>query len=246
MADPVQSISPIKAPATPVVDAREEALSRLVSPAELARARANLSDWAQLSRYRSANANIPPRATGSERVVFFGDSITERWADDPARYFANHGYIGRGISGQTTTQMLVRFEQDVVGLDPTTVVVLAGTNDIAGNTGPISLEGIEANFRSMLRIARAHDITMVVASILPTERYDWRPDLRPAADVRAMNERLRRLCAQEGVTFVDYHAALTTPAGGLDKRHAPDGVHPNAAGYAVMAPVIERALAATR
>lgn len=229
-------------PAHVTGDARRH-LTAAPSQRELAEARGQLADWAQLGRYRAANAALPAPARGEKRVVFFGDSITDMWPGDADGFFRRNGYIGRGISGQTTSQMVVRFQQDVVALKPRVVVVLAGTNDIAGNTGPISPAGIEANFMTMLAAARANGITMVIASILPADHYDWRPGQKPASEIRAMNDRLRALCAREGLVYLDYHSAMTNAGGGLDTRLAADGVHPTREGYAVMAPLAERAVA---
>ncbi|MBS1822260.1 MAG: SGNH/GDSL hydrolase family protein [Acidobacteria bacterium] len=202
-----------------------------------------LADWAQLDRYRAANAALPAPAAGEKRVVFYGDSITDAWAQHKDEFFPGKGYIGRGISGQTTPQMLVRFEQDVVHLKPAVVVVLAGTNDIAGNTGPSSPEMIEDNFMSMLAVAKANNIRMVVSSILPADHYKWQPSIQPAEKIREMNRRLKAMCEREGLVYLDYYTSMTNANGGLDTTLALDGVHPTAKGYAMMSPLAEKAIA---
>ncbi len=202
-----------------------------------------LADWAQLDRYRAANAALPAPAAGEKRVVFYGDSITDAWAQHADEFFPGKGYIGRGISGQTTPQMLVRFEQDVVHLKPAVVVILAGTNDIAGNTGPSTPEMIEDNFASMVAVAKVNHIKMVIASILPADHYRWRPEVQPAEKIRAMNARLKALCEREGLVYLDYYAAMANANGGLDPELAADGVHPTAKGYAMMSPLAEKAIA---
>ncbi|MBS1800379.1 MAG: SGNH/GDSL hydrolase family protein [Acidobacteria bacterium] len=202
-----------------------------------------LADWAQLDRYRAANATLAAPANGEKRVVFYGDSITDAWAQHADEFFPGKGYIGRGISGQTTPQMLVRFEQDVVHLKPAVVVVLAGTNDIAGNTGPSSPEMIEDNFMSMLAVARANNIKMVVSSILPADHYKWQPAVQPAEKIRDMNARLKAMCQREGLVYLDYYTAMANANGGLDAELALDGVHPTAKGYAMMSPLAEKAIA---
>lgn len=202
-----------------------------------------LNDWPQLGRYHDANASLPAPAAGEKRVVFYGDSITDAWAKKPEEFFPGKPYVGRGISGQTTPQMLVRFQQDVVHLKPAVVVILAGTNDIAGNTGPSTPEMMEDNFMSMLAIARANNIRVVVSSILPADHYNWRPGVQPAEQIRAMNTRLKAMCEREGLVYLDYHSAMANAKGGLDPDLAVDGVHPTAKGYAVMAPLAEKAIA---
>lgn len=202
-----------------------------------------LSDWPQLDRYRDANASLPPVATGEKRIVFYGDSITDAWARKPEEFFPGKHYIGRGISGQTTPQMLVRFQQDIVHLNPAVVVILAGTNDIAGNTGPSTLQMIEDNFESMASIAKANNIKLVISSILPADHYNWRPQVRPAQQIREMNTRLKALCQQEGLVYLDYYTSMANAGGGLDPELAKDGVHPTDKGYAMMSPLAEKVIA---
>ncbi|PWK88547.1 capsular biosynthesis protein [Fulvimonas soli] len=205
--------------------------------------RAQLADWANLARYRAENAALPPPAPGERRVVFMGDSITDAWGRQVGAFFPGKPYVNRGISGQTTPQMLVRFMPDVVRLRPAAVVILAGTNDIAGNTGPATPRMIEDNLAAMAAIARQHGIKVVLASILPAAAYPWRPGIRPAAEIRQINGWIRDYCAREGLVYLDYHAALADAGGGMRPGLSSDGVHPTAAGYALMAPLAEAAIA---
>jgi len=175
--------------------------------------------------------------------VFYGDSITDAWAKKPDEFFPGKGYIGRGISGQTTPQMLVRFQQDVVHLKPAVVVILAGTNDIAGNTGPSTPQMIEDNFESMVAIAKANQIKVVISSILPADHYSWRPEAQPAEQIRAMNVRLKSLAERDGLVYLDYYTPMADAQGGLAPDLAKDGVHPTSKGYAMMSPLAEKAIA---
>jgi lysophospholipase L1-like esterase len=201
------------------------------------------TDWANLQRYRAANAELGPPAAGENRVVFYGNSITDAWAKSFPTMFPGKPYVGRGIGGQTTPQMLVRFRQDVVALRPKVVVILAGTNDIAGNTGPSSLEMIEDNLASMTEIAKANGIRVVLSSVLPVYDYPWRPGLQPAPKIVALNEWMKRYAASAGATYLDYHGAMKDARDGLPPELAADGVHPTEAGYRIMARLAERAIA---
>ncbi|MEO5816815.1 MAG: SGNH/GDSL hydrolase family protein [Gemmatimonadaceae bacterium] len=200
------------------------------------------NDWAGLRRYHDANAALPAPAAGENRVVFYGNSITDAWAQHFATMFPGKPYVGRGISGQTTPQMLVRFRQDVVALKPKVVVILAGTNDIAGNTGPSTLEMIEDNFMSMVQVAKANGIRVVLSSVLPVYDYPWKPGLEPAPKIIALNAWLKRYASETGETYLDYHAAMADARGGLPTSLSGDGVHPNLAGYHLMAPLAETAI----
>ena len=202
------------------------------------------TDWANLARYRAENAKLAPPQPGAQRVVFMGNSITEGWAKYFPTMFPGKSYVGRGISGQTTPQMLVRFRQDVVALEPAVVVILAGINDIAGNTGPATLEMIEDNLRSMTEIARANGIAVVLSSVLPAYDFPWRKGLEPAPKVVALNARIKQYAATQGIGYVDYHSAMADERQGLRAEIAPDGVHPNEAGYRIMGPLVESAIAA--
>lgn len=196
-------------------------------------------DWGQLCRYQQENAALPP--TTGTRVVFLGDSITEGWKNLQPEFFGPDR-LDRGISGQTTEQMLVRFRADVIDLHPAVVQIMAGTNDIAGNGGSTSLAIIQENIASMAEQARAHGAHVIIASILPAARFGWRPQLQPAASIAAMNDWLRGYAAREHYIYVDYYAALNDGHGGLKAALADDGVHPNIAGYAAMRPLAEAAL----
>ena len=200
------------------------------------------SDWANFARYHDANAKLPPPAANESRVVFMGNSITEGWEKYFPTMFAGKPYISRGISGQTTPQMLVRFRPDVVALKPKVVVILAGTNDIAGNTGPSTLEMIEDNIASMAEIARENGIKVVLSSVLPVFDYPWKPGLEPAPKIIALNKWIKDYASRHGAVYVDYHSAMADAKGGMKDGLAPDGVHPNEAGYRLMAPLVEQAI----
>jgi lysophospholipase L1-like esterase len=201
-------------------------------------------DYGQLARYREANAALAPPPAGENRVIFFGDSITDIWHLD--RYFPGKPYINRGIGGQTTPQMLVRFRQDVIDLHPKVVVVLAGTNDIAGNTGPMRNENIEANYASMAELAGAHHIRVVFSSVLPVHNYTEKSKdffaQRSPARILELNTWLKDYCARNGIVYLDYFSALVDDKGLLKKELADDGLHPNDAGYKIMAPLAEAAI----
>jgi lysophospholipase L1-like esterase len=201
------------------------------------------NDWPNLAKYRDANAALQAPAANENRVVFFGNSITEGWAHFFPAMFPGKPYIGRGISGQTTPQMLARFHQDVVALKPKVVVILAGTNDIAGNTGPSTLEMIEDNLEAMTEIAKAHGIRVVLSSVLPVYDYPWRPGLEPAPKIIALNKWMKDYAARSGQVYLDYHSAMADARQGLPPNLAGDGVHPTEAGYRIMAPLAEKAIA---
>jgi lysophospholipase L1-like esterase len=201
-------------------------------------------DFGELAHYREANTRLKPAAAREKRVVFMGDSITEAWA--LGQYFPGTGYINRGISGQTTPQMLVRFREDVIDLQPSVVVILAGTNDIAGNTGPMSLEEIEANYASMAELARARGIRVVFSSIVPVHNYTAKAAnlfvLRPMSKIRELNRWLQEYSRSNGFVYLDYFSAMIDEAGFLKKELADDGLHPNDAGYRVMVPLASEAI----
>ena len=198
-------------------------------------------EWAYLSHYRDADARLGPPAPGERRVVFYGDSITEGWGVGGG-FFPGLPYVNRGTSGQTTAQMLVRFRQDVIGLKPAVVLILAGTNDLAENGGPTTLEAIENNLQSMAELARANDIRVILASVLPAYDYPWRPGLHPAGKIAALNRWISDYCAATHLVYLDYFSQMVDGRGGLRADLGLDGVHPNAAGYAVMAPLAEQAI----
>ncbi len=210
---------------------------------------ARIRDWAELTRYRDANRSLAAPSAGEARVVFMGDSITDAWPQPRfGDFFAGKPYIGRGISGQTTPQMLVRFRPDVIDLHPKAVVILAGTNDIAANTGPMTNEEIEANLMSMAELARAHRIKVVFSSILPVSEYHTTPTSvpqttrRPMARIRAINDWMKKYAAAEGHVYLDYFPATIDDKGLLREEFSADDLHPNAAGYAAMAPLAEAAI----
>jgi lysophospholipase L1-like esterase len=200
------------------------------------------NDWANLQRYREANAKLSPPVKNENRVVFLGNSITAGWAPYFATMFPGKPYIGRGIGGQTTPQMLVRFRQDVIELKPKVVVILAGTNDIAGNTGPSTLEMIEDNIASMAELAKANGIRVVLSSVLPVYDYPWKPGLEPAPKIIALNKWMKDYAGEHGAVYLDYHSAMADARGGMRSELASDGVHPNEAGYRIMAPLAEQAI----
>jgi len=202
-----------------------------------------LNDWPNLRKYREANANLSPPVENENRVVFIGNSITEGWAPYFATMFPGKPYIGRGIGGQTTPQMLVRFRQDVIALKPKVVVILAGTNDIAGNTGPSTIEMIEDNIASMAELAKANGVRVVLSSVLPVYDYPWKPGLQPAPKIIALNQWMKDYARKFGAVYLDYHSAMADARGGMRAELSPDGVHPNEAGYRVMAPLADKAIA---
>jgi acyl-CoA thioesterase I len=202
------------------------------------------NDWAFLEKYREADKALGAPAAGEARVVFMGDSITEGWGKpDHGEFFPGKPYVNRGISGQTTPQMLVRFRQDVIDLKPKALVVLAGTNDIAENTGKMTLEETEGNIASMSELARANGIRVVLCSVLPASEFSWHKGLEPAPKIKALNEWIKAYAAKNGFVYVDYYSHMVNAEGGLKTELSPDGVHPNKAGYEVMAPLAEAGIA---
>jgi lysophospholipase L1-like esterase len=203
-----------------------------------------LTDFGWLARFQDANMKLGPAAAGENRVVFMGDSITEGWHfDAPDSPFLNKPYVNRGISGQTSPQMLVRFRQDVIDLQPKVVVILAGTNDIAGNTGPMTVEQTEENVASMADLAAANHIRVVLCSVLPAFDFPWKPGLEPAPKIDLVNAWMRGYAAAKGYVYVDYHSAMKDGRDGLPANLSGDGVHPKPAGYAIMAPLVEAGIA---
>jgi len=225
---------------TPASDQPDPEIAKL--KASLERAEKTLKDWPNLSRYREANAKTPKTAEG--RIVYMGDSITDSWGRRYGKFFPGKPYVNRGISGQTTPQMLLRFRADVLDLHPRVVVILAGTNDIAGNTGPMTLEEIENNVISMVELARANQIAVVLSSVLPVCDY-IRPqtERRPPEKIRQLNTWLREYCSKSGLVYLDYYSAMVDDQQFLKRELTYDGLHPNDAGYAVMEPLAEQAVA---
>ena len=240
----VQQAAPPALPSCPELAAALQAV---------ARNDARLSDWPNLARYRDANRLLAAPGTGEARVVFMGDSITDAWPQPRfGAFFPGKPYIGRGISGQTTPQMLIRFRPDVIALRPRVIVILAGTNDIAGNTGPMTDEQIQGNLASMADLAKANGIRVVFSSILPVSEYHVRPGdsappqttRRPMARITALNAWMTEYAAANGHLYLDYFAAMTDAKGLLRAELSEDDLHPNAAGYAIMAPLAEAAIQA--
>lgn len=213
------------------------ALAALVSLSAYAQ-----EDWANLARFAEENARLGAPGRDESRIVFIGDSITQGWSEAMPAFFEGRPYIERGIGGQTTPQMLLRFRADVVALEPAAVVILAGTNDIAGNTGPASNEMIEANIASMAEIAAANDIRVILASILPAESYSWAPDVEPAFRIIAINRWIRDYAEANSHVWLDFYSAMVNDRGGLEERYTTDGVHVTAEGYALMAELAETAI----
>jgi acyl-CoA thioesterase I len=208
------------------------------------------TDWGFLAKYRDADHALPPPATGETRVVFMGDSITEGWgmkgtngAPDRGVFFPGKPYVNRGISGQTSPQMVVRFRQDVIDLKPAVVIILAGTNDVAENTGKITAEETLGNIVSMVELARANKIRPVICSVLPASDFRWHTGLQPAPKIQALNVMLKDYAAKNKIVYVDYYSATVNSEGGLKSELSPDGVHPNASGYAILAPLAEAGIA---
>ena len=206
----------------------------LVALASVSVSYAQYKDWAKFERYQEKNAQV----TSRPRAVFMGDSITDNWAKKDGDFFVTNNFIGRGISGQTTSHMLVRFRRDVIDLQPKYVVILAGTNDIAKNNGEISLENILGNIISMCELARAHKIKPILCSILPAAAYRWRPAVKPAEDIVRLNAMIQRYAKENRIPYVDYHSVLKDENNGLPEVHAADGVHPNVECYRIMEKII--------
>jgi lysophospholipase L1-like esterase len=201
-----------------------------------------LTDFGWLARYKDANAQLPPSQPDDKRVVFMGDSITDSWHLDQS--FSGKPYINRGISGQTTPQMLIRFRQDVLELKPKVVIILAGTNDVAGNTGPMTPEQTEGNIQSMAQLAAANGIRVVLCSVLPASHFNWAPAVQGSGDkILAINTWIKNYATGQGYQYVDYHSAMKDAQNGLPPELSKDGVHPLPAGYAIMAPLADAGIA---
>ena len=229
-AAPETKAAPAAAPATAAQITREEQLK---------------NDWPWLGKYKEDDLALAPPTAGENRVVFMGDSITHGWHLDES--FPGKPYINRGISGQTSPQMVLRFRQDVIDLKPKVVVILAGTNDIAENTGPMTMEESEGNLKSMVELATANHIRVVLCSVLPAFDFSWTPGKAPALKIDALNTWIKAYATEKGIVYVDYHTPMKDQRDGLPAKLSEDGVHPNPVGYAIMAPLaeagIEKALA---
>ena len=202
-------------------------------------------DWANLNKYREDNAKLALTFSGEDRIVFMGNSITEGWKTFHPEFFSGKPYINRGISGQTTPQMLLRFRADVINLNPELVIILAGTNDIAGNTGPSSIEMIAHNIISMAELAIINDIKIILCSVLPVYDYTWKPGLNPVGKISALNEIIRDYAQNNGITYLDYYSSMVDNRKGLIELYTYDGVHPNKLGYTIMESLLETAIGLT-
>ena len=205
----------------------------------------NNPDWANLERFQEANATVDLNEIPANRVVFMGNSITEGWLSEKASFFYTKPYINRGISGQTTPQMLIRFKQDVIDLKPAAVVILAGINDIAGNTGPSTIDMIADNIQSMAHVANANQIKVIISSVLPADDFPWRPDMKPASKVKALNAQLSAFAAEQGFTYLDYYPSMSTDGGGMIDHFTNDGVHVTPRGYKHMEGLAQKAIDST-
>ena len=203
-----------------------------------------LNDWANLSRYKEENNKLL-NSSDEVRVVFMGNSITESWSHFDPDFFLTNSYINRGISGQTTPQMLIRFKPDVINLKPKAVVILAGINDIAGNTGPMQVENIAENIQSMAEISKANEIQVLICSVLPAIDFPWSPGLNPSTKVLRLNKLLKNYCRENNIIYVDYYSSMVDKNGGLkvpEYTSSDDLVHPNKKGYDVMKNIIQDSL----
>lgn len=201
----------------------------------------NAQEWANVNRFKAANDSIIENQAGVE-LVFMGNSITEAWLRFDLDFFLDNNYVNRGISGQTSPQMLVRFKQDVIALNPKGVVVLAGTNDLAGNTGHMTVEEIFNQISSMADLAAAHQVQVYLCSVLPVYDYPWKPGLEPASKIVLLNKMLRDLCNSSGFIYVDYFSEMADYKNGLKAGLGADGVHPNEKGYEIMKKILKQTL----
>lgn len=203
----------------------------------------SFNDWANFQKYASENAKLSPISENDHRVVFMGNSITEFWKTTDSAFFAGRQYIDRGISAQVTPQMLLRFRQDVIELKPSVVVILAGINDIAENAGPIELEDIFGNIVSMVELAEANNIQVVLCSILPASGFYWNPVIKPADKVIELNAMIEAYARENDIVYADYYSPMVNNQKGIKAEYSEDAVHPNLTGYKVMEPIVEKAIA---
>ncbi len=199
-------------------------------------------DWPNLKQFQEANQKLGAPSENEDRVVFMGNSITIGWINTRPEFFEGKPYVNRGISGQTTPQMLIRFRQDAVDLKPKVVVILAGTNDIAGNTGPSTIEMIVDNLKSMAEIAQANGIKVILSSTLPAYDYPWKPGMEPAPKIISLNKMIKAYAEEKGHIYLDYFSAMADARNGLPKKYADDEVHPTVEGYKVMESLVEKAI----
>jgi len=200
------------------------------------------TDSANISKYSKENQALPIPAKDEKRIVFMGNSITEGWKNSSPEFFAKNKYINRGISGQTTSQMLVRFRPDVIELKPKLVIILAGINDIAQNNGPIELKDIFGNIVSMAQLAKINNIKVILSSVLPANDFSWKKGMEPAEKVIQLNSMLEKYASENKIPFVNYYPEMVDSEKGLDKKYTNDGVHPTLAGYKVMEPILQEAI----
>lgn len=199
-------------------------------------------DWANLAKYENENTLLTTKKSGEKRIILMGDSITEFWLQIHPEFFKGKPYIDRGISGQTTSQMLIRFRPDVINLQPDVVVILAGVNDVAGNTGPTTPEKILGNIISMVELAKANAIKVILCAVLPANDFYWRPNDKAAETIIHLNQLIYSYAKQHHIPCVDYHTAMADAKNGLPKEFSNDGVHPNLKGYQTMEPLLEKAI----
>lgn len=204
--------------------------------------KAQAQDWPNLNKYQEENAQLKPVAPGEKRIVLMGDSITEFWSTTDSEYFIGKPYLNRGISGQTTPQMLLRFRADVIDLKPSAVIILAGINDIAGNTAPVTLQMITNNIFSMVELAHANHIKVILCSVLPAYDFPWKPNQNPPQKVVDLNKMIKNYADAKGILYLDYFSAMRDERDGLKSAYSGDGVHPNKLGYQIMAPLAEKAI----
>jgi len=203
-------------------------------------------DWANLNHYRNSNQALKENlASGKNKVILMGDSIVEYWLTCDHGFFSENPYTNRGISGQTTPQMLLRFRQDVIELKPEVVVILGGTNDIAGNTGPSTLDMIMHNIASMADLAKANNIKVVLCAVLPAFHYPWKFNVEPAEKIVALNKLIQAYAKANNIAYVDFHSAMKTSQNGMKTEYSNDGVHPNLQGYLIMKQLIQQAITET-
>lgn len=195
-------------------------------------------DWAKFYRYEKANAEVLASKVRPD-VVFMGNSITQNWAKYDADFFKKNNFVPRGISGQTTSHMLVRFRRDVIELNPRAVVIMAGINDIALNNGYITHENIMGNIISMCELAKLHNIKVILCSLTPAYSFRWRKELTPAEDIIKLNKMIKAYASKSGIPYVDYHSALVDERKGMNRKYHKDEVHPNPLCYAeVLEPMV--------
>ena len=204
-----------------------------------------LKDWANLNRYKNENAKLILTYSNKNRIVFMGNSITEEWKRFQPEFFSDNKYINRGISGQTTPQMLIRFRPDVIDLRPTAVVILAGINDIAENTGPSTVKMIAGNIISMAELAESNGIKVIISSILPASGFSWSPIHDPPPKILAINTIIKNYAEKNGMTYLDYYSSMVNDQEGLKKEYGLDEVHPNKKGYEIMSILVEKAITET-